>query len=34
MRHLALSFAIVFGCLMVITYVPWITLAPPHLVFR
>lgn len=34
MRYLAVFIAVVFGCLMVITYVPWITLTLPHLVFR
>jgi tripartite ATP-independent transporter DctM subunit len=34
MRYLGVFIAVIFGCLMVITYVPWITLALPHLVFR
>jgi tripartite ATP-independent transporter DctM subunit len=34
MRYLVVFIAVVFGCLMVITYVPWITLTLPHLVFR
>ena len=34
MRYLWIFIAVVFGALMVITYVPWITLSLPHLVFR
>ena len=34
MKYLVVFIAVVFGCLMVITYVPWITLSLPHLVFR
>jgi tripartite ATP-independent transporter DctM subunit len=34
MRYLPIFIGVIFACLMVITYVPWITLALPHLVFR
>jgi tripartite ATP-independent transporter DctM subunit len=34
LRYLAIFIAVIFACLMVITYVPWITLALPNLVFR
>jgi C4-dicarboxylate transporter DctM subunit len=34
MRYLAVFIAVVFACLMVITYLPGITLALPNLVFR
>jgi len=34
MRYLPAFIGVIFTCLMVITYVPWITLALPHLVFR
>ena len=34
MRYLVVFIGVIFACLMVITYVPWITLALPHLVFR
>ncbi len=34
MRPLAVFIAVVFACLMVITYVPAITLTLPQLVFR
>ncbi|WP_198370902.1 TRAP transporter large permease [Roseomonas rosulenta] len=34
MRYLGVFIAVIFACLMVITYVPWITMALPHLVFR
>ena len=34
MRYLGVFIGVIFACLMVITYVPWITLALPHLVFR
>ena len=34
MRYLPVFIAVIFGCLMVITYLPWITLTLPHLVFR
>jgi tripartite ATP-independent transporter DctM subunit len=34
MRYLWVFIAVVFGALMVITYVPWITLTLPKLVFR
>jgi TRAP-type C4-dicarboxylate transport system permease large subunit len=34
MRYLSVFIGVIFACLMVITYVPWITLALPNLVFR
>lgn len=34
MRYLPVFIGVVFACLMVLTYVPWITLALPTLVFR
>jgi TRAP-type C4-dicarboxylate transport system permease large subunit len=34
MRYLWIFIAVVFAALMVITYVPWITLTLPQLVFR
>ena len=34
MRYLPIFIGVIFACLMVITYVPWITLTLPHLVFR
>ncbi|NGM19342.1 TRAP transporter large permease [Roseomonas stagni] len=34
MRYLPVFIGVIFACLMVITYVPWITLSLPHLVFR
>jgi TRAP-type C4-dicarboxylate transport system permease large subunit len=34
MRYLVIFIGVIFACLMVITYVPWITLALPNLVFR
>ena len=34
MRYLFIFIAVIFAALMVITYVPWITLALPQLVFR
>ncbi|WP_137178081.1 TRAP transporter large permease [Roseomonas sp. AR75] len=34
MRYLPVFIGVIFACLMVITYVPWISLALPHLVFR
>jgi TRAP-type C4-dicarboxylate transport system permease large subunit len=34
MRYLGIFIAVIFAALMVITYVPWITLALPQLVFR
>jgi tripartite ATP-independent transporter DctM subunit len=34
MRYLPVFIGVIFACLMVITYVPWITLTLPHLVFR
>jgi TRAP-type C4-dicarboxylate transport system permease large subunit len=34
MRYLWVFIAVVFGALMVITNVPWITLTLPKLVFR
>ncbi|WP_244458637.1 TRAP transporter large permease [Roseomonas fluvialis] len=34
MRYLGVFIGVIFACLMVITYVPWITLALPNLVFR
>ncbi len=34
MGYLVVFIAVVFACLMVITYLPWITLSLPHLVFR
>jgi tripartite ATP-independent transporter DctM subunit len=34
MRYLAVFIAVILGCLMVITYVPWLTLVLPRLVFR
>ena len=34
MRYLPIFIAVIFACLMVITYVPWITMTLPHLVFR
>ncbi len=34
MRYLPTFILVIFGCLMVISYVPWITLALPTLVFR
>jgi len=34
MRYLPVFILVIFACLMVITYVPWITLTLPHLVFR
>jgi tripartite ATP-independent transporter DctM subunit len=34
MRYLGIFIGVIFACLMVITYVPWITLALPQLVFR
>jgi tripartite ATP-independent transporter DctM subunit len=34
MRYLPIFIAVIFGCLMVITYLPWITLALPQMVFR
>jgi tripartite ATP-independent transporter DctM subunit len=34
MRYLVIFIGVIFACLMVITYVPWITLAMPNLVFR
>jgi C4-dicarboxylate transporter DctM subunit len=33
-RYLGIFIGVIFACLMVITYVPWISLALPHLVFR
>jgi tripartite ATP-independent transporter DctM subunit len=34
MRYLGIFIGVIFACLMVITYVPWITMALPNLVFR
>jgi tripartite ATP-independent transporter DctM subunit len=34
MRYLGVFIGVILACLMVITYVPWITLALPHLLFR
>ncbi len=34
MRYLGVFIGVIFACLMVITYVPWITMALPNLVFR
>ncbi|QYU69733.1 TRAP transporter large permease [Leptolyngbya sp. 15MV] len=34
MRYLPVFIGVIFACLMVITYVPWITLALPQAVFR
>ncbi len=34
MRYLPVFIGVILACLMVITYVPWITLSLPHLVFR
>jgi TRAP-type C4-dicarboxylate transport system permease large subunit len=34
MKYLGIFIAVVFACLMVITYVPAITLALPQMVFR
>ncbi len=34
MRYLPIFIGVIFACLMVITYIPWITLTLPHLVFR
>jgi len=34
MRYLPTFIAVIFACLMVLSYVPWITLALPTLVFR
>jgi tripartite ATP-independent transporter DctM subunit len=34
MRYLGVFIGVILACLMVITYVPWITLALPNLVFR
>ncbi|MCB4822316.1 TRAP transporter large permease [Roseicella aerolata] len=34
MRYLGVFIGVILACLLVITYVPWITLALPHLVFR
>jgi tripartite ATP-independent transporter DctM subunit len=34
MRYLPVFIGVIFACLMVITYLPWITLTLPHLVFR
>ena len=34
MRYLPVFIGVIFACLMVITYVPWISLGLPHLVFR
>ncbi|PWS35475.1 C4-dicarboxylate ABC transporter permease [Falsiroseomonas bella] len=34
MRYLPVFIGVIFACLMVLTYVPWITLALPTLVFR
>jgi C4-dicarboxylate transporter DctM subunit len=34
MRYLPVFIGVILACLMVITYVPWITLTLPHLVFR
>jgi tripartite ATP-independent transporter DctM subunit len=34
MRYLPVFIAVILGCLLVLTYVPWITLTLPHLVFR
>lgn len=34
MRYLPVFIGVIFACLMVLSYVPWITLALPHLVFR
>ena len=34
MRYLGVFIAVILACLMVITYVPWLTLALPQLVFR
>ena len=34
MRYLPVFIGVIFACLMVITYLPWLTLALPHLVFR
>ena len=34
MRYLPVFLGVIFACLMVITYVPWITLTLPQLVFR
>ena len=34
MRYLPVFIGVIFACLMAITYLPWIALALPHLVFR
>jgi C4-dicarboxylate transporter DctM subunit len=34
MRYLPVFIGVIFACLLVISYVPWIVLALPHLVFR
>jgi TRAP-type C4-dicarboxylate transport system permease large subunit len=34
MRYLPIFIGVIFACLMVLSYVPWITLALPTLVFR
>ncbi|MCX8133283.1 MAG: TRAP transporter large permease [Roseococcus sp.] len=34
MRYLAVFIAVILGCLMIVTYVPWLTLVLPNLVFR
>jgi tripartite ATP-independent transporter DctM subunit len=34
MRYLPVFIGVIFACLMVLSYVPWITLALPTLVFR
>jgi tripartite ATP-independent transporter DctM subunit len=34
MRYLGVFILVILACLMVITYVPWITMSLPHLVFR
>jgi len=34
MRYLPVFIGVIFACLMLITYVPWITLTLPNLVFR
>jgi tripartite ATP-independent transporter DctM subunit len=34
MRYLPVFIGVILACLMIITYVPWIAMALPHLVFR
>jgi TRAP-type C4-dicarboxylate transport system permease large subunit len=34
MRYLGVFILVILACLMAITYLPWITMSLPHLVFR